>query len=118
MFLDLNRLLEGPHTIDRKSIAVAKQTPKKKVPLDPMKIDVQGLDETTSEDCLCFYLEKFTKVEVAEVFKGYNNNALAIFDDEPGDCQMLRQCVAHQCAFIERTSNNNMIPKLSITRLS
>lgn len=64
---------------------MTKQPPKKKVPLDPMKIHVQELNETTSEDCLRFYLEKFTKVEVAEVFKGYNNNALAIFDAEPGD---------------------------------
>lgn len=86
-FLDLHRLLEGRHAIAGKSVAVERQTYKNKVSLDPRMIHIQGINETTSEDCLCFYLEKFSKVEVADVVKGYDNNALIIFNDEPGDYQ-------------------------------
>lgn len=86
-FLDLHRLLEGRHAIAGKNIAVERQTPKNKVPLDPRMIHIQGINETTSEDCLSFYLEKFTMVEVTKVIKGYDNNALIIFNDEPGDYQ-------------------------------
>ncbi|XP_078364642.1 protein mono-ADP-ribosyltransferase PARP14-like isoform X2 [Oculina patagonica] len=80
---DLQRLLEHPHKIDGKPITVVRQRPKKKLPLDPVRIHVQGLCETTTEDCLRFYLEKFSDVEVEEVFFGSNNNALATFETEP-----------------------------------
>ena len=46
---------------------------------------VQGLSETTTEDCLRFYLEKFSDVEVEEVCFGSKNNALATFEAEPGN---------------------------------
>ena len=82
---DLKRLLEGPHTIDKKPLKVIKQPPKKKVPLDPLKVHVQGLNEKTTKDSLCLYLEKFSKVDVTEVYMGCNNNAMAVFDAEPGN---------------------------------
>ena len=82
---DLKRLLEVPHSIDKKSITVIRQPPKKKVPLDPLKVHVQGLNETTSDDCLRYYLEKFSEADVSEVYKGSKNNALAVFDADPGN---------------------------------
>ena len=84
MTTDLKRLLEGPHFIDKKRITAVRRPPKKKVPPDPLKVHVQGLNETTSEDCLRFYLEKFSGEDVNEVHKGSNNNALAVFNVEPG----------------------------------
>ena len=81
---DLKRLLEGSHVIDKKNLTVTRQPLKKKVPLDPVKVHVQGLNETTSEDCMRYYLEQCTSVEVTEVYKGCNNNALVFFDTEPG----------------------------------
>ena len=85
MIADLKRLLEVPHTIDKKPLKVIKQPPKKKVPLDPLKVHVQGLNEKTTKDSLCLYLEKFSKVDVTEVYMGCNNNAMAVFDAEPGN---------------------------------
>ena len=85
MIADLKRLLGGPHTIDKKSLKVIMQPPKKKVPLDPLKVHVQGLNEKTTKDSLWLYLEKFSKVDVTEVYMGCNNNAMAIFDTEPGN---------------------------------
>ena len=82
---DLKRLLEGPHTIDKKPLKVIKQPPKKKVPLDALKVHVQGLNEKTTKDSLWLYLEKFSKVDVTEVYMGCNNNAMAVFDAEPGN---------------------------------
>ena len=84
MIADLKRLLEGPHTIDKKPLKVIKQPPKKKVPLDPRKVHVQELNEKTTKDSLWLYLEKFSKVDVTEVYMGCNNNAMAVFDAEPG----------------------------------
>ena len=84
MIADLKKLLEGPHTIDKKPLRVIKQPPKKKVPLDPRKVHVQELNEKTTKDSLWFYLEKFSTVYVTEVYMGSNNNALAVFDAEPG----------------------------------
>ena len=49
MIADLKRLLEGPHTIGGKPLKVIKQPPKKKVPLDPLKVHVQGLNERDYE---------------------------------------------------------------------
>ena len=43
-----------------------------------------GLNEKITEDCLLFYLEKYSGVEVKEVIIGCNNNAVAIFEAEPG----------------------------------
>lgn len=81
---DRQRLLEGEHSINQKPITVKLQPPKKKVPPDPLRIHVQGLSEKTTEDCLCFYLEKFSGVDVEKVYFGANNNALVVFDCEPG----------------------------------
>ena len=61
-----------------------KEPPKKKVPLDPIRVQVRGLNEKITEDCLLFYLEKYSGVEVKEVIIGCNNNAVAIFEAEPG----------------------------------
>ena len=81
---DLKRLREGPHTIDEKPLKVINQPPKKKVPLDPLKVHVQGLNDETGRDSLRLYLEKFSKVDVTEVYMGCNNNAMAVFNAEPG----------------------------------
>ena len=81
---DLKRLREGPHTIDEKPLKVINHPPKKKVPLDPLKVHVQGLNEKTTQDSLSLYLEKFSKVDVTEVYMGCNNNAMAVFDAEQG----------------------------------
>ena len=82
---DLERLLEQPHKINGKAITVARQLPKKKLPLDPVKVHVQGICETTTKDCLRFYLEKFSDTEVVDVHLGCNNDALATFESEPGN---------------------------------
>ena len=62
--------------------------PPKKVPLDPLRLHVQGISETTTEVTLSFYLEKFADVEVEEVYLGVKNNALAVFESEPGNFQI------------------------------
>ena len=84
MIADLRRLHEGPHTIDERPLKVINQPPKKKVPLDPLKVHVQGLNEKTTKDSLWLYLEKFSKADVTEVYMGCNNNAMAVFDAEQG----------------------------------
>ena len=61
-----------------------KEPLKKKVSLDPLRVQVRGLNEKITEDCLLSYLEKYSGVEVKEVIKGCNNNAVAIFETEPG----------------------------------
>ena len=82
---DMQRLLEGEHKIDKKPIQVVRRPPKKKLPPDPLRVHVQGLNlEKTSKDCLTLYLEKFSNVEVKEVYFGFNDNALAVFGEEPG----------------------------------
>lgn len=81
----MERLLEKPHKINGKAITVARQLPKKKLPPDPVKVHVQGISETTTEDCLRFYLEKFSDAEVVDVHLGCNNDALATFETEPGN---------------------------------
>ena len=79
---DLQRLLEGTHSIDGKRITVKRQ---KKVPQDPVGIYIQGLSEHTTHDCLSYYLEKFcNNASVKNVYFGSNRNALAVFDTEPG----------------------------------
>ena len=84
MIADLKRHCGGPHTIGKKPLKVINHPPKKKVPLDPQKVHVQGLNEKTTKDSLSFYLEKFSNVDVTEVYMGCNNNAMAVFDAEPG----------------------------------
>ena len=84
MIADLKRLLDGPHTIGKTPLKVINQPPEKKAPLDPLKVHVQGLNEKTTKDSLCFYLEKFSSLDVIEVYMGCNNNAMAVFDAEPG----------------------------------
>ena len=81
----MQRLLEGSHSINGKYITVKLQPLKKKVPPDPVRVHVQGISEETTADCLCFYLEKFSGVAVKNVYFGSNNNALAVFDEEPGN---------------------------------
>ena len=85
IFTDLERLLEEPQTIKGKAMKVLRQLSKKKIPPDPVKVHVQGISEKTTEDCLRFYLEKFSDAEVVEVFLGSNNDALATFESEPGN---------------------------------
>ncbi|RMX48337.1 hypothetical protein pdam_00011104 [Pocillopora damicornis] len=89
---DLQRLLEGPHKIDDRIITVVRQPPPKKVPLDPLRLHVQGISKTTTKDCLSFYLEKFAEVAVEEVYLGFKDNALAVFESEP-DFESLLQKV-------------------------
>ncbi|PFX27306.1 Tripartite motif-containing protein 3 [Stylophora pistillata] len=80
---DLQRLLEESHKIYGQMITVVRQPPSKKVPLDPLRVHVQGISETTTIDCLTCYLEKFVDVEVENVYLGAKNNALAVFESEP-----------------------------------
>lgn len=55
------------------------------MPPDPVRIHIQGLSELTTEDCLSFYLEKFSdNASVKNVYFGNNKNALVVFDTEPG----------------------------------
>ena len=86
---DLERLLEQPHKINGKAITVARQLPKKKLPLDPVKVHVQGISENITEDCLRFYLEKFSDAKVVGVYLGCNNEALVTFESEPGNFKSL-----------------------------
>ena len=81
---DLEKLLHQSHFIDGKVISVKKEPPKKRVPLDPIRVLVRGLNEKITEDCLLFYLERCTDVAVKEVTKCFNNNAVAVFEAEPG----------------------------------
>ena len=81
----MKRLLEGEHKINKEPIKVRIRPPKKKAPPDPVRVHVKGLDlEKTTKDCLGLYLEKFSMVDVKEVHFGLNDNALAVFDQEPG----------------------------------
>ena len=61
-----------------------KEPLKKKVPSDLIRVQVRGLNEKITEDCLLSYLEKYSGVEVKEVIEGCINNAVAIFEAEPG----------------------------------
>lgn len=83
--LDLKRLLERPHVVGDKPIKVIKRSPKKKIPLDPLKVHVQGLKEGTLDDSLFYYLEKFSDVDVSKLQMGCNNNAMVVFVSEPGN---------------------------------
>ena len=60
-------------------------SPKKTLPPDPLRVYVRGVNEKTTEDCLLFYLEKFSDVEVKEVVSGRDGKAMAIFASEPGN---------------------------------
>ena len=55
------------------------------LPLDPRKLYVEELNPKTSKDCLQFYLEKFSGVDVENIQFGFNNNALATFESEAGN---------------------------------
>ena len=77
------------------------QPPKKKVPLDPVMVHVQGLNlEETSKDTLELYLEKFCDVEVRDIQFGSNDNALVVFDTEPGRKIFVLEC---SCVLENRT---------------
>lgn len=80
---DLQKLLQTSHFINGKAISVERLPPKKKLSPDPFRLYVRGLNEKTTEDCLLFYLEKFSDVEVKEVIRGCDGKALAIFAAEP-----------------------------------
>ena len=82
---DLRKLLQTSHFINGKAISVERLPPKEKLPPDPFRLYVRGLNEKTTEDCLLFYLEKFSDVEVKEVIRGCDGKALAIFAVEPGN---------------------------------
>ena len=60
-------------------------TPKEKLPPDPLRVHVLGLNDKTTEDCLLLYLEKYSDVEVKEVIRGCDGEALATFAAEPGN---------------------------------
>ena len=84
---DLKRLLKpDSHSYEGNPITVVMQPPKKKVPLDPVRVHVQGLKAgvTIKPDNVRNYLEKFCDVYVTDVQFGCNNNALVVFDAEPG----------------------------------
>ena len=75
----------------------------KKVPPDPVMVHVQGLNlEKTSKDRLELYLEKFSNVEVKDIQFGSNDNALAVFDREPGRKAFVLECscVPQDCALL------------------
>lgn len=77
------------------------QPPKKKVPPDPVMVQVQGLNlEKTRKDCLELYLETFSNVKVRDVIFGSNDNALVVFDREPGRKIFVLECL---CALENRT---------------
>lgn len=97
MILDLRRLLEGTHSYDGNPITVKRIPPKEKVPLDPVRVHIQGLKETTSEDNVRNYLEKFCDQDVVKVLFGDNNNALVDFYAEPGihSYRILRHLTQH-----------------------
>ena len=82
---DLQKLLQTSHFINGKAISVERLPLKEKLPPDPFQVYVRGLNEKTTEDCLLFYLEKFSDVEVKEVIRGCDGKALAIFAAEPGN---------------------------------
>ncbi|KAK2554340.1 Protein mono-ADP-ribosyltransferase PARP14 [Acropora cervicornis] len=113
---DSKRLLESSHRIDETPIEVRVQPPKKKVPPDPVMVHVQGLNlEKTSKDCLELYLEKFSDVEVKAIQFGSNDNALAVFDSEPGvEGRRLRLervpvCTCVQVTGLSERSSNDTI---------
>jgi len=66
-----------------------RQLPEEKLPPDPVKVHVQGISETTTQDCLRFHLEKFCYVDVVKVYLGCNNDALVTFESEPGNFESL-----------------------------
>ena len=85
LLTDLQKLLQTSHFINGRAISVQRLLPKKKLPPDPFRVYVRGLNEKTTEDCLLFYLEKFSDVEVKEVVCGCDGKAMAIFAAEPGN---------------------------------
>ena len=83
--VDYERLLNQAHRIDGQALVVELQEPEKELPLDPRKLYVEELNPKTSNDCLKFYLEKFSGVDVEDIQFGCNNNALVTFESEPGN---------------------------------
>lgn len=79
------------------------QPPKKKVSPNPVMVDVKGFNlEEIGEEYLGLYLEKFSNVEVKDVQFGSNDNALAVFDREPGRKAFVLECscVPQDCALL------------------
>ena len=83
--VDYERLLNQGHRIDGHLLVVELQEPEEEMPLDPRKLYVEELNPKTSNDCLKFYLEKFSGVDVEDIQFGCNNNALVTFESELGN---------------------------------
>lgn len=71
--------------INGKVILIERLLLKKKLFLDFFWFYVWGFNEKIIEDCLLFYLEKFSDVEVKEVICGCDGKVLVIFVVELGN---------------------------------
>lgn len=101
LLTDLQKLLQTSHFINGRTISVQRLLPKKRLPPDPLRVYVRGVNEKTTEDCLLFYLEKFSDVEVKEVVCGWDGKAMAIFASEPGnELQVLFLHFAHEWTIV------------------
>ena len=89
--VDYERLLHLAHRIDGQALVVELQEPEEEMPLDPRKLYVEELNPKTSNDCLKFYLEKFSGVDVEDIQFGCNNNALVTFESEPGNIRSYKK---------------------------
>ena len=84
------------------------QPPKKKVPPDPVMVHVKGFNlEEIGEECLRLHLEKFSNVAVKDVQFGSKDNALVVFDREPGRKAFVLECscVPQDCALLMKEKN-------------
>ena len=87
--VDYERLLNQVHRIDGHLLVVELH---EEMPLDPRKLYVEELNPRTSNNCLKFYLEKLSGVEVEDIQFGCNNNALVTFQSEPGNIHSCKRC--------------------------
>ena len=87
--VDYERLLNQVHRIDGHLLVVELH---EEMPLDPRKLYVEELNPRTSKNCLKFYLEKLSGVEVEDIQFGCNNNALVTFQSEPGNIHSCKRC--------------------------
>ena len=68
------------------------QEPEEELSLDPRKLYVEELNPQTSNDCLKFYLEQFSRgVDVEDIQRGCNNNAFVTFESEPGNIRSYKK---------------------------
>ena len=82
LLIDYKRLLNQPHHIGGHVLVVE---PHEEMLLDPKKLYVEELNPNTSNEYLTFYLENVSGVDVEDVQKGCNNNAMITFESEPGN---------------------------------